>query len=142
MVLLDTNLVSELARSEPNSAVLAWAMQLPRGSLFTSAVTEAELRLGVALLPQGRRKRELIAALERMFATLLGDRVLPFDRDCAAHYSTFMAERRRLGCPVSTADAQIAAIARARGAALLATRNTADFDGCGVALLNPWQDGS
>jgi predicted nucleic acid-binding protein len=142
MVLLDTNVVSELARSEPNPVVLAWAMRLPRGALYTSAVTEAELRFGVALLPEGRRKRVLIAALERMFATLLVGRVLPFDRDAAAPYATFMAERRRLGRPVSTADAQIAAIARARGAALLATRNTADFEGCGVAVCDPWRGGS
>jgi predicted nucleic acid-binding protein len=81
----------------------------------------------------------MAAAVERFLARGIGDRVLPFDRAAAAHYAAFMAARRRAGRPVAMADAQIAAIARARGAAVLATRNTADFEGCGVPLLDPWR---
>jgi predicted nucleic acid-binding protein len=142
VILLDTNVVSELTRPVPNDAVFAWIAAQPWGALHITAVTEAEIRFGLALMPDGARRDRLAAKMNQLIDEGLAGRVLPFDRDAAAHYADFMAARRRLGRPVSTADAQIAGIARARGAALLATRNTADFEGCGVAVFDPWRGGS
>jgi predicted nucleic acid-binding protein len=139
VILLDTSVVSELTRPAPAAAVFAWAAAQPWGALHITAVTEAELRLGLALLPDGARRAALAAKVEQMIVEGLSGRVLPFDRAAAAHYAAFMAARRRAGRPVAMADAQIAAIARARGAAVLATRNTVDFEGCGVPLLDPWR---
>jgi predicted nucleic acid-binding protein len=141
VILLDTNVLSELARPVPHPTVLAWARSVRASEMVTTAVTEAELRYGLALLPAGQRRDALAAAMEALFARLLAGRVLPFDRAAAAHYADHVAARRAAGRPVATADAMIAAIARARGVTTLVTRNTADFDGCGIALLDPWQEG-
>ncbi len=139
MILLDTNVLSELARAEPDAAVLRWAAMIPLGRLCTTAVTESELRFGLALMPPGRRHADLAAAVEDVFQRVVGGRVLPFDRAAAHAYAGFAAARRRAGRPVDTADLQIAAIARARNVERLVTRNMADFEGCGVPLLNPWE---
>ena len=138
--MLDTNVLSELARPLPHPAVLAWARGVRPSELATTAVTEAELRYGLALLPAGQRRDALAAAMEALFARLLAGRILPFDRAAAPHYADYVAARRAAGRPVATADAMIAAIARARAVTALVTRNTADFAGCGVTLLDPWQE--
>lgn len=138
MILLDTNVLSELMRPAPHRAVLAWAQGVRGSALATTAIAEAELRFGLALLPPGQRRAGLEAALEAMFAQVLGGRVLPFDSAAAAPYAVFLAARRAAGRPVAMADAMIAAIAAAQGATALVTRNTADFAGCGVTLLDPW----
>lgn len=119
MLLLDTNVVSELARPHPDPGVAAWTRQRPAGSLFFSAVGEAELRHGVAIMPPGRRRTALANALERMMALYFAGRILPFDS------------------AVARADNQIAAIARSRGMAV-ATRNIGDFAAAGVDLVDPW----
>ncbi|MBV8615850.1 MAG: type II toxin-antitoxin system VapC family toxin [Acetobacteraceae bacterium] len=139
MILLDTNVLSELARPTPDAAVLRWAATVPLGRLWTTAITEAELRFSLALMPLGRRHAGLAAAVEGVFQRIVHGRVLPFDRSAARAYAGIAAMRRRAGRSVNTADLQIAAIAQARGVENLVTRNVADFEGCGVSLLNPWQ---
>ena len=137
MILLDTNIVSELMRPAPSQAVMSWLAAQPAASLFISAVTEAELRYGVMLLPEGRKRAELVAAIEGMLAEDFTGRILPFDSAAALAFAGIAAGRRQAGRPISQFDAQIAAITRSRGAEL-ATRNVADFEGCGVEIINPW----
>jgi len=139
MILLDTNVLSELARPRPNAAVLRWAATIPLGRLCTTAVTESELRFGLALMAPGRRHADLAAAVEGVFQLIVGGRVLPFDRAAARAYAVFAASRRLAGRPVDTADLQIAAIARARDVESLVTRNIGDFEGCEVPLIDPWR---
>lgn len=135
--LLDTNVLSELLRSQPAPAVLAWFSRQPAASLVVSSVTQAEMLLGARLLPAGRRQQPLDAALRVMFDTDFVGRIWPFDSAAAPAYADLVSARRAAGRPISQLDAQIAAIARTRGA-VLATRNTADFEGCDVELQNPW----
>jgi len=137
MIILDTNVLSETLRPTPSATVLEWMRSEPALALFTTAITEAELLYGIALLPDGRRRRSLQEVVVRIFAEDLADRVLPFDRAAAHEFADIAASRRRAGRPISEADARIAAIARSRGAAL-ATRNVEDFVGCGLELINPW----
>jgi toxin FitB len=137
MILLDTNVISELMRAEPSLAVLDWFGAHEAADLFISAVTEAELRTGVAILPEGQRRNGLQSALDGMIEEDFPDRVLPFDSAAARAYADIAARRRAAGRPISEADCQIAAIAVAAGAPV-ATRNVKDFDGCGVDLINPW----
>ena len=137
MILLDTNILSELMRPVPEPAVETWVGAQPAAGLFISAITEAELRYGLALLPDGQRRRRLLAQAEAMLAEDFAGRILPFDSAAAAAYAPIAAGRRLAGRPISQADAQIAAIAASRGAAI-ATRNVVDFDGCGIAVLDPW----
>jgi len=139
MILLDTNVVSEFMRPLPGPEVQSWISSQPPAALFISAVTEAELRLGLELLPPGKRRDGLEAALESMLAQDFADRILPFDRAAATAFAKIVAERRKLGRPIAQFDAQIASIARCRGASL-ATRNIADFTDCGIQVINPWRD--
>jgi toxin FitB len=136
--LLDTNVLSELLRATPNAAVVAWVATQPAESLFISAVTQAEMQLGARLLPAGKRRTALEAALEAMFKEDFARRVLPFDSAVVPEYVDVVSKRRASGRPISQFDAQIAAIARRHGAKL-ATRNTADFADCGLVLIDPWQ---
>jgi predicted nucleic acid-binding protein len=138
VIVADTNVLSELLRPAPHGAVLAWARALAPDDICATAIAEAEMRYGVARLPAGGRREALLRAVDRLFAEVLAGRVLAFDRAAAPHYARFVAARRVAGRPVATADAMIAAIAVAAGASAIATRNTTDFEGCGVALLNPW----
>ena len=137
MILLDTNVLSELMRPAPDPAVERWFAAQPDASLFISAITEAELQYGAALLPSGKRRSALTAEIDAMLEEDFNGRILPFDRSAAQAFAVIAADRRQAGRPISQADAQIAAIARSRGAAL-ATRNVSDFDGCGVEVINPW----
>jgi len=137
MILLDTNILSELMRPVPEVAVERWLADQPAASVFISAITEAELRYGLALLPNGKRRSSLTAVMQDMLAEDFSGRILPFDSAAAVDFAEIAADRRQTGRPISQADAQIAAIARSRGAAL-ATRNVADFEGCGVEVINPW----
>lgn len=135
--LLDTDVLSELLRSQPAPAVLAWFAEQPPESLFVSAVTQAEMMLGARLLPAGKRRKALEVALGAMFSEDFAGRILPFDSASVAAYVEIVVERREMGRPISQFDAQIAAIAR-RAGARLATRNTGDFLNCKVGLIDPW----
>jgi predicted nucleic acid-binding protein len=137
MIVLDTNVLSETLRPTPSARVLEWMRSEPASALFTTAITEAEMLYGIALLPEGRRRGSLEAVVELIFTEDLAGRVLPFDSAAAREFADIAAGRRRTGQPISDADARIAAIARSRGAAL-ATRNIADFTGCGLSLIDPW----
>jgi predicted nucleic acid-binding protein len=138
MIILDTNVLSEGARPTPASQVLDWLAAQPRSLLFTTTICEAVLLHGLALLPAGRRRRFLEEATQRMFAEDFEGRILPFDRTAAAYYATIRADRQRIGRPIDVLDAEIAAIARANGAAV-ATRNVVDFTDCGIDVFDPWR---
>ena len=137
MILLDTNILSEMIRPRPDQGVEAWVGRQPPASLFISTITEAELRYGAALMPKGRRRDAVSAAIEGMITEDFHGRILAFDSAAANFYAVIAADRRTSGRPITPFDAQIAAIARSRGATL-ATRNVADFEGCGVEVVNPW----
>ena len=137
MILLDTNVVSELMRAAPEPTVEAWVSGQPPKSLYFSTVSEAELRFGAAILPEGRRRETLFSNIEGMLRRAFGDRVLPFDRQAARVYGDIAAMRRSAGRHVEPVDCQIAAVARSRGLAV-ATRNVGDFEGMEVELVNPW----
>jgi predicted nucleic acid-binding protein len=139
MILLDTNILSELMRPAPDRLVERWLGEQPDASVFISAITEAELRYGVALLPEGKRRSALAAVVAAMLAEDFAGRVLPFDSAAAVAFAAIAASRRQAGRPIAQADAQIAGIARSRGA-VLATRNVADFEGCGIELVNPFAE--
>jgi predicted nucleic acid-binding protein len=141
MILLDTNVLSELMRPAPSAAVESWMSDQPVAGIFISAITEAELRYGLALLPDGQRQRRLITQVEAMLAEDFAGRILPFDSPAASAYARIAAARRLSGRPISQADAQIAAIAASRGASL-ATRNVADFIDCGIDVVDPWNGGA
>ena len=138
MIVIDTNVLSELARPEAEPAVVAWANAQRIEDLYTTAITESEMLYGLACVPAGRRHDSLQRAIETAFAALLAGRVLSFDRAAARAYADLAFEHRRQGRGANGPDLQIAAIARARGASAIATRNTRDFAGCGVPLINPW----
>ena len=137
MIILDTNVLSELMRPEPSPRVVAWVAKQPATELFTTSITEAEVFYGIELLTKGKRREGLLAAAEAMFAEDLAGRIFGFESDAARVFSKIAAHRRALGRPVSHADAQIAAIVQVRGAKL-ATRNVADFADCGLDVVDPW----
>jgi predicted nucleic acid-binding protein len=139
MIVLDTNVLSELMRPAPTERVVRWVASRPASSLFTTTVTHAELLFGILLLPDSRRRRGLQAALAALFEEDLADRVLPFDELAVPEFAVVASDRQHMGRPIAHADAQIAAICRSRGAAV-ATRNVADFEGCGVMVVNPFED--
>ncbi len=138
MIIVDTNVLSELMRPVPHPAVLRWSRRIATTLPATTAVSEAELRFGVLRLPPGRRRDALQAVLEQLLTGLLAGRVFPFDCQAAAEYAAFAARRQAAGRPAPTADGMIAGIARAHGATAIATRNLRDFEDCGVPLVDPW----
>ena len=139
MVVLDTNVVSEMMLDSPRREVLVWMDGWPARELFVTAVTEAEVRTGIAYLPEGARRRDLAGAAERTLGSLFAGRVLPFDSNATRSYAEIAAGRRAAGRPISQADCQIAAIARSRGMAV-ATRNVQDFSGTGIKVIDPWAE--
>lgn len=138
MIVVDTNVISELARRVPDPGVLSWLDSFEVSEVVTTAITAAELRYGVARLPDGHRKRELTVMIRGILTEDFHGRVLPFDERASVWYADIVTGRERLGRPVGVADAQIAAICRDSGA-ILATRNTADFEDTGIELINPWK---
>ena len=138
MNLLDTNVISELVKAEPDGAVLAYVAGLARETVFTAAVCEAEIRYGLARMTPGRKRDDLIARITVFFDTGFRDQILPFDRLCAALYGEIRHAREAAGRPIAVEDAMIAATARAYGAHAIATRNLKDFADCGVSLIDPW----
>ena len=137
MIIIDTNVVSELMRASPDPAVLAWFAGRTADSLFLTAISEAELRTGAAILPAGQRRDRLVGAIDAMINQDFAGRILPFDSPAARNYADIAAARRTAGKPIMDADCQIAAIVRACGASI-ATRNVSDFEGCGIDVINPW----
>ena len=137
MIILDTNVVSEMIRPAPSEQVLRWISSQPALLLYTTSITHAEMLYGMECLTKGKKKKAFDTALEGMFAEDFRDRVLAFDAGCAKHFAEIAEARERSGRPISQFDAQIAAIARSRSA-VLATRNSVDFANCGVKLVNPW----
>lgn len=137
MIVLDTNVVSEIIKPAPSEQVLRWISAQPALLLYTTSITQSEMLYGMEILTKGKKKKALEAALDGLFAEDFRDRVLAFDSSCGKHYAEIAAVRKSLGRPISQFDAQIAAIARSRKAHL-ATRNTADFMDCGIRLIDPW----
>ena len=140
MIVLDTNVILELARRAPDPGVLSWLDSLDVSEVGTTAVTTAELRYGVTRLPDGHRKRELAVVIRGILTEDFHGRVFPFDERASIRYADVVTGRERNGRPIGVADAQIAAICRDLGA-ILATRKTADFEETGVELINPWKLG-
>lgn len=124
-------------RSEPTPSVTAWIAEHDAQQLYLTAVSEAELRYGVAIMPVGKRRNALEAAMVRWLELGFGERVLPFDSAAARAYAAIAAERRQAGLPIGEADCQIAAICRSTTAVLI-TRNVHDFKDTGVRLIDPW----
>jgi toxin FitB len=139
VIILDTNVVSELMRPVPSPALPKSLSKYSADELFTTSITLAEIFYGIEILPAGKRKNDLLAGAERLFYSVLENRILPFDEAAAQHFPHIAASRRKRGRPIAELDAQIAAIASLHGS-VLATRNTAEFEGCGVRVVNPWSD--
>jgi hypothetical protein len=139
MILLDTNVISELVKAVPDARVLACVGRLAPEIVFTAAVCVAEIRYGLARLPAGRRRDDLTARITTFLEAGFQDQILPFDALCAPFYGDIRHAREAVGKPIAVEDAMIAATARAYGAQAIATRNTRDFIDCGVTLIDPWQ---
>lgn len=138
MIILDTDVLAELLRAEPDANVMAWLAAQRRGELYTTTVSEAEVAAALASLPRGRRRDSLGQAVARLLGEGLGGRILPFDRVAAAAYGDLAPKRHAAGEQVTTAVGQVAAIAKARGARLVATRDTAGFLAQGLKCVHPW----
>lgn len=137
MIVLDTNVLSEVLRPRPAEAVIEWMRSQVAANLFTTTVCEAEILYGLESMPAGKRRSALERAIAAIFDERFADRVLLFDRAAAKSFARIAAARRASGNPLSAYDAQIAAIAHSCGATL-ATRNVADFVDCGISIVNPW----
>lgn len=137
MIVLDTNVLSELMRPRPSAQVVAWVALQPAGELFTTSITEAEIFYGIELLAKGKRRDSLLAAAEGMFTEDFAGRILGFESEAARHFAVIAARRRALGKPIRQANAQIAATTQAHGARL-ATGNGPDFADCGIVVIDPW----
>jgi len=137
LIILDTNVISELMRPDPNRVVVAWVAAHPKTELYTTSVNKAEILYGIVALPEGRRRAALFAAAEAMFMEDLADRVLPFSGIAADHYAEIVTARRRAGRPIEAFDALIAATALAVGADL-ATRDVGGFENLGLTIIDPW----
>ena len=137
MIVLDTNVVSELTRPEPEGRVDAWLDSQRSADLYLTTISEAELRYGLVIMPRGKRRRAIAATIDQILEEY-EKRILSFDRSAALAYSEIAAQRQTAGLPIKEFDCQIAAIAQSVGADI-ATRNVRDFDGCGVGIINPWE---
>jgi predicted nucleic acid-binding protein len=138
LIVVDTNVISELMRGEPHPAVLTWMAAQPRALLYTTHINQAEILYGIGALPEGRRRAALAAAATAMFAEDFAGRILPFDAEAAARYPDVVLARRKAGNPIEKFDALIAAMALAAGASIV-TRDVGGFAGCGLTLVNPWE---
>jgi len=139
VIIVDTNVVSELMRPQPDESVRRWALAQPASQLGTTAITVAEILYGIERLPSGQRRRRLLSVATEVFATFAAS-ILPFDGDAAAHYPRIVDARVRSGRPIDGFDAQIAAICYSTGSTL-ATRNTKDFQQLDLDLVDPWHPG-
>jgi predicted nucleic acid-binding protein len=137
VIILDTNVICELMRTEPDARVLAWVAAQPRALLCTTHLNQAEILYGIAALPEGRRRAALAVAAAAIFAEDFAGRILPFGAAAAARYPDLVLARRRAGNPIEGFDALIAATALAAGAGV-ATRDIGGFADCGLILIDPW----
>ena len=137
MILLDTNIVSEVMKTRPAETVVAWLNGQDSEKLHVSSVTIGEITYGLQILPDGRRRSGLRERFERFVALAFDQRVLVYDESAARVYGELMGERKALGLPMSISDGQIAAIARLSHLAV-ATRNVTDFENCGIDVVNPF----
>lgn len=137
MILLDTNVISELLRKRPGAAVMEWLDKHDREELWTASVVLAELLSGIALMPTGRRKRELREEVEAMISVDFQEQIIDFDLAAAREYGEILAARSKIGRPIREFDAQIAAVARVHHATV-ATRDANGFIGCGLTVIDPW----
>lgn len=137
MILLDTNVISEMMRVRPDDAVSNWLRAHPRKEFWTSSVVIAELLSGIEFMAAGRKQRALREAIEGLIAEDFRGQILKFDVFSARHYGNILATRQRIGRPIREMDALIAATALANDA-VIATRNIADFEHCGITVVNPW----
>lgn len=138
MIVLDTNVLSEMMRAAPAAAPLRWMANQAPATLYTTSITQAEILHGIMLLPPGKRRSAFATAAEAMFKEDFAGRVLPFGSAAAVAYARIATARTQSGNPISHFDAQIAAIAHSTGASV-ATRNTKDFARCDIELINPWE---
>ena len=139
MILLDTNVVSEVMKVTPSAAVLEWLNSENSSSLYISTVTIGEIAYGLTILPASKRRSRLDARFEHFISLAFTQRVLAYDEAAARTYGAIMGRRKELGRPISVPDGQIAAIARSNRFAV-ATRNTPDFEDCGVELIDPFRE--
>lgn len=137
MIVVDTNVLSELMKASPATRVTRWIAAHPAQAIYTTSITQAEILYGILVLPAGRKREAIRLVAEAIFSTEFQGRILPFGSGAAPIYAAIAAERRRMGRPISHHDAQIAAIASLEKAEL-ATRNVADFEGCGIRVVDPW----
>lgn len=137
MIIVDTNVLSEVMKASPSPRVVEWWNSHPEAELYITSITQAEILAEIELLPKGKRRAGIAQAAEATFREDFADRILPFDGEAAREFARIVAARRKLGRPISQPDAQIAAIAR-NYSAVLAARDTDDFEHCGIKLVNPW----
>jgi predicted nucleic acid-binding protein len=137
VIVLDTNVISELIRRAPSPAVLKRIWGFPSDDLCTTVITEAEIRLGLAILPGGRKRTALQVQVDLILTEDFPGRIFPFDSEASQAYAKLVAARRTAGRPISLVDAQIAAIVQTHRAVLV-TRNARDFQGCQFDVINPW----
>lgn len=137
MIVVDTNVVSEMLKAAPAAAVVRCLKSIPMAECFATTITQSEMLAGAMFLPSGKRRTELMKSIVALFEEDFAGRVLSFDSPAALRYAEVTHRRRELGRPIQPLDAQIAAIARGRDMAI-ATRNVRDFEHCGVELIDPW----
>jgi predicted nucleic acid-binding protein len=137
VIILDTNVISELMKADPAAAVLGWVGRRRGADLFTTAVNHAEVLYGIEVMPRGRRRESLSSRAVEMFERYFRDRILSFDHNAARAYAAIVAHRERTGRPIDELDAQIAAIAADRRMSI-ATRDAGGFEDCGIEVVNPW----
>jgi predicted nucleic acid-binding protein len=137
MLILDTNVLSEVLRPTPSAAVLEWLEAQPRAQLYTTTITQAEILYGIALLPKGARRQKLERATRAIFDEDFAEKVLVFDSRAAGSFAEIASHRKSIGKPISQLDAMIAGVARANSGRLV-TRNGRDFSDCGIEVDNPW----
>jgi predicted nucleic acid-binding protein len=138
MIIVDTNVVTETMKPAPAQAAVSWLNGEETSTLFLTTITIGEIRYGLRIMPQGKRRLQLEQGFERIVAEAFAGRILSFDEEAARHYGEVMGKRKEIGRPLSVQEGQIASIARANGCAI-ATRNIRDFVECGVEILNPFE---
>ena len=138
MLILDTNVLSELMRKAPNPSVCEWIATIPETAVFTTTLTQAEILYGIKILDDGKRKNQLLHAADAMFEEDFSGKLLSFDTQAAHAFANICSTRKKLGRPISQIDAQIAAITLSRKASLV-TRNVNDFQNCEIPIINPFE---